>query len=67
MEEDEIGTSRELGHTDYVACARCGQPTRKQDAALVQGDALEDNSEYTYLCTACQQALADGEVDLPAI
>jgi DNA-directed RNA polymerase subunit RPC12/RpoP len=65
VEEDEVGTNRSLGHAEYVTCARCGRPTRKQDAALVQGDALEDLSEYQYLCAACQQALADGEVDLP--
>jgi hypothetical protein len=34
-------------------------------AAIVPGDALEDHSEYTYLCQNCQQALADGETDLP--
>ena len=65
MEEDEVGTNRSLGHDEYVACARCGRSTRQQDAALVQGDALEDRSEYQYLCAACLQALADGEVDLP--
>jgi hypothetical protein len=65
VEEDEIGTYRSLGHAEYVACARCGRSTRKEDAALVEGDALEDRSAYQYLCAACQQALADGEVDLP--
>lgn len=65
MEEDEIGTSRALGHTDYVICVRCGRSTPRREATLVQGDALEDNSEYEYLCAACQQELADGEVDLP--
>ncbi len=64
MEEDEIGIARTLGHTEYVTCVRCGRPTPKHEAALVQGDALEDTSEYEYLCAACQQALADGEVDL---
>lgn len=66
VEEDEIGTARALSHGDYVACVRCGRVTPRQEVALVQGDALEDTSEYEYLCAACQQALADGEVDLPA-
>ena len=65
MEEDEIGTARVLGHADYVVCVRCGRSTPRYEAALVQGDALEDSSEYEYLCAACQQALADGEADLP--
>jgi DNA-directed RNA polymerase subunit RPC12/RpoP len=65
MEEDEIGVQRAIGHKEYVVCSRCGQPTEARDAALVPGDALEGESEYEYLCSACRQALAEGEQDLP--
>jgi hypothetical protein len=65
MEEDELGTQRALGHAEYVACARCGRMTPKQSAAIVPGDALEDQSEFQYLCQECQAALASGEKDLP--
>jgi hypothetical protein len=65
MEEDELGTQRALGHAEYVACARCGRMTPKQSAAIVPGDALEDQSEFQYLCQECQAALAAGEQDLP--
>jgi hypothetical protein len=37
----------------------------REAVAIVPGDALEDHSEYTYLCRDCQQALANGETDLP--
>jgi ribosomal protein S26 len=66
VEEDEIGTARALGHVDYVTCARCGRSTPVREAALVEGVAFDSTSEYEYLCAACQQALADGEVDLPS-
>ena len=65
MEEDELGTQRALGHAEYVACARCGRMIPKQTAAIVPGDALEDQSEFQYLCQECQAALASGEKDLP--
>ena len=65
MEEDELGTQRAISHVQYVTCARCGAFVAKQSAALVPGDALEDGSEFQYLCADCQQALADGERDLP--
>jgi hypothetical protein len=33
---------------------------------MVQSDVLsEGNSEFEYLCPECQNALADGEIDLP--
>lgn len=65
MEEDELGTLRAMRHREYVTCSRCGQMFPKDAVAIVPGDALEDHSEYTYLCQDCQQALADGETDLP--
>lgn len=65
MEEDELGTQRAIRHRTYVACSRCEQMIPIEAAAIVPGDALEDHSEYTYLCQNCQQALADGEKDLP--
>lgn len=65
MEEDELGVLREIGHRAYVTCSRCGAPVALASAALLPGDALEDHSEYRYLCSDCQKALADGEVDLP--
>ena len=65
MEEDELGTQRVISHAQYVTCARCGAFAARQSAALVPGDALEDSSEFQYLCSNCQQALADGEQDLP--
>jgi hypothetical protein len=65
MEEDELGTQREIGHAEYVVCSRCGKLARRGDMALVPADALEESSEYQYLCADCQSALADGEQDLP--
>jgi DNA-directed RNA polymerase subunit RPC12/RpoP len=65
VEEDVLGTQRVLNHTVYVTCSRCGQAVPRATASIVEGDALEDGSEYTYLCADCQRALADGEQDLP--
>lgn len=65
MEEDELGMQRVLPHRHYVACSRCGAMIPESEAKIVPGDAMEDHSEYTYLCSSCQQALADGEQDLP--
>lgn len=65
MEEDEIGVQRVIGHREYVACSRCGQPTVASRVEVVAGDALEGQSEYEYLCPSCRQALAEGEQDLP--
>lgn len=65
MEEDEMGVRRSIGHREYVECSRCGRPTTASAAAVVPGDALESQSEYEYLCERCQQALAEGEQDLP--
>ena len=66
MEEDELGTQREIGHTtDYIACSRCGKLAQREEMAVMPGDALEDRSEFQYLCADCQAALADGEQDLP--
>ncbi|MGH2514462.1 MAG: hypothetical protein ACRDHP_02295 [Ktedonobacterales bacterium] len=64
MEEDELGVLRELGHREYVTCSRCGAPVTRDAAAMAPGEALEDASEYRYLCPNCQTALADGEPDL---
>lgn len=65
MEEDELGTQRAIRHRMYVACSRCEQMIPIEAATIVPGDALEDHSEYTYLCQDCQQALADGDIELP--
>lgn len=65
MEEDELGTQRAVHHRMYVSCSRCGQMLPNEAAAIVPSDALEDHSEYTYLCQDCQQALANGEIELP--
>ncbi|HLZ24130.1 MAG TPA: hypothetical protein VKQ30_18605 [Ktedonobacterales bacterium] len=65
MEEDVLGSLRELGHREYVTCSRCGMPVERVSATAIPGDALEDHSEFRYLCSDCQNALADGEVDLP--
>ncbi|WIG58569.1 MAG: hypothetical protein OJF49_001315 [Ktedonobacterales bacterium] len=65
MQEDVIGTQRTISHIEYVTCSRCGQVTPRQDASLMPGDALEDRSEFAYLCKDCQEALAAGEKDLP--
>jgi DNA-directed RNA polymerase subunit RPC12/RpoP len=64
VEEDEVGTQRALGHSDYVACSRCGRMTLAQTAEVVPGDAFEDRSEYQYLCSNCRKDLAAGEQDL---
>jgi endogenous inhibitor of DNA gyrase (YacG/DUF329 family) len=66
VEEDELGVLREMGHREYVTCSRCGMPVARSAAAIAPGDALQDHSDYRYLCPDCQKALADGEVDLPA-
>jgi len=65
VEEDVLGTERVLSHSNYVPCARCGAMVPRQAAAVVPGDAFEDGSEFQYLCRDCQQAIADGEKDLP--
>lgn len=65
MEEDELGTRRAIHHREYVTCSRCSQLFPKDSVAIVPGDALEDSSEYTYLCQDCQRAIADGETELP--
>lgn len=65
MEEDVLGTQRVLSHTPYVTCSRCGKVVPKSTASIVEGDALEEGSEFSYLCADCQRALADGEKDLP--
>ena len=67
MEEDELGELRAIGHRNYVTCSRCGSFVDRRTAAIVPGDALEENSEYSYICDACQRALADGEQDLPVV
>jgi hypothetical protein len=65
VEEDELGTQRVLSHTLYVTCARCSAAIPQHIATLVPGDALEEGSEFQYLCPDCQTALADGEQDSP--
>lgn len=65
MEEDILGTQRVLNGTVYVTCARCGHAVPQATASVVEGNTLEDGSEYTYLCADCQRALANGEKDLP--
>lgn len=65
MEEDELGTQRAIGHASYATCSRCGRLAQARDMSIVPGDAFEDNSEFRYLCSTCQQELADGEQDLP--
>jgi endogenous inhibitor of DNA gyrase (YacG/DUF329 family) len=66
MQEDVLGTRRTAISQRYVNCARCGKTTRQRDARVIQSNVLSDsNSEYEYLCPECQQALANGEKDLP--
>lgn len=66
MQEDVLGTRRTAVTETYVTCARCGKATRLRYARVVQSDVLsESNSEYEYLCSECQTALASGEKDLP--
>ncbi len=66
MQEDVLGTRRTAITETYVNCARCGKATRLRYARMVQSDVLsEGNSEFEYLCPECQNALADGEIDLP--
>jgi endogenous inhibitor of DNA gyrase (YacG/DUF329 family) len=66
MQEDVLGTRRTAISETYVNCARCGKATRLRYARIVQSDALsESKSEFEYLCPECQQALANGEKDLP--
>jgi len=66
MQEDILGTRRTAFSTNYVLCVRCGKPTLRQQARLVDSDALsEERSEYEYLCQTCQAELDSGEKDLP--
>lgn len=66
MQEDVLGTRRAAVTETYVNCARCGKATRLRDARIIQSDVLsESHSEFEYLCPECQQALAEGEKDLP--
>ena len=65
MEEDELGLQRAIGHTPLVICARCGRSMPIQSATVVPGSALEDSSEYQYLCQECEQALEQGEQEAP--
>lgn len=65
MEEDELGTQRTIGHPVYATCSRCGRQAPSSMMNVVPGDAFDDNSEFKYLCSTCQQELADGEQDLP--
>ena len=66
MQEDVLGTRRTAISETYVTCARCNKATKLRYARVIQSDVLSDsNSEYEYLCLECQQALANGEKDLP--
>ncbi|GCE10913.1 hypothetical protein KTT_07720 [Tengunoibacter tsumagoiensis] len=66
MQEDVLGTRRTAVSDPYVLCARCGKATRLRYARIIQNDVLsESKSEYEYLCPECQNALANGEKDLP--
>ena len=66
MQEDVLGTRRTAITETYITCARCGKATRLRDARVVQSDVLSDGkSDFEYLCTDCQKALAAGEKDLP--
>lgn len=65
MEEDELGLQRAIGHAPLVTCARCGRPISKESATIVPGSALEDSSEYQYLCRECEQEIEQGEQEAP--
>jgi hypothetical protein len=68
MQEDVLGTRRTAISETYVTCARCNKATRLRHARIIQSDVLSDShSEFEYLCPECQQALADGEKDLPIV
>jgi DNA-directed RNA polymerase subunit RPC12/RpoP len=65
MQEDVLGTRLTAISETYVNCARCNKTTRIRDARVIQSDVLSDtNSEFEYLCSECQKALANGEKDL---
>lgn len=65
MEEDVLGPQQDVSVEEYVVCSRCDASIPRSSAAVVPADALEDRSEYGYLCRDCELALADGEKDLP--
>ena len=65
MEEDVLGPQQDYSGEEYVACGRCGAAIPRVGAVVVPADALEDHSEFGYLCRDCELALADGEQDLP--
>ena len=66
MQEDVLGTRRAVVSETYVTCARCGKTTNRRYAHVIQSNVLSDSkSDFEYLCPECQNALADGEKDLP--
>ncbi|HVB20821.1 MAG TPA: hypothetical protein VNG51_02625 [Ktedonobacteraceae bacterium] len=68
MQEDVLGTRRTAISETYVICASCNKATKLRYARVIQSDVLSDsNSEYEYLCSECQKALADGEKDFPSV
>ncbi|MGE3796957.1 MAG: hypothetical protein AB7G88_03870 [Thermomicrobiales bacterium] len=65
MEEDVIGTSRELGKRDAEICALCGQPVPADALAretITTGTGV-DPADTVGVCPRCKQALITG--DLP--
>ena len=65
MQEDVLGTRRTAISETYVLCARCNKATRLRYARVIQSDVLSDShSEFEYLCSECDKALANGEKDL---
>lgn len=66
MQEDVLGTRRTAITETYVNCARCEKATRLRYARMIQSDVLSESlSEFEYICSECQKALAQGEKDLP--
>ena len=65
MQEDVLDTRRTAISETYVLCARCNKATRLRYARVIQSDVLSDShSEFEYLCSECDKALANGEKDL---
>jgi DNA-directed RNA polymerase subunit RPC12/RpoP len=67
MQEDFLGTRRAvISSTLIVQCARCGKPTPRNQAKIIQSSIMSDsNSEFEYICYECQKRQAKDADDLP--
>lgn len=68
--EEELGQLRELGHSDYAICARCGKPFVARPVRDVSPEALaaapqDFAAPVETLCPDCASDISGGEIELP--